>query len=60
MTRTVYLNGGYCEVMEARVSIFDRGLLFADSIYEVVAVLDGMLVDFAGHMRRLRRSLGRD
>lgn len=58
MTRTVYLNGGYCEVMEARVSIFDRGLLFADSIYEVVAVLDGMLVDFAGHMRRLRRSLG--
>lgn len=56
--RTVFLNGAYCPENEARVSIFDRGLLFADAVYEVVGVLDGRLVDFASHMSRLDRSLG--
>ena len=58
MSRIVYVNGNFCEPSEAKVSIFDRGLLFADGIYEVVAVMDGKLVDFSGHMKRLRRSLG--
>lgn len=58
MKRTVFLNGEFCDPSVAKVSIFDRGLLFADGIYEVVAVLDGKLVDFAGHMGRLKRSLG--
>ena len=57
MSRTVYLNGAYCPEEEARVSIFDRGLLFADGVYEVVGVLDGRLVDFPAHMQRLQRSL---
>jgi D-alanine transaminase len=43
---------------EARVSVFDRGFLFSDSVYEVVSVLEGKLVDFDGHVRRLARSLG--
>ena len=57
MTRTVYLNGEYLPEDQAKVSIFDRGLLFADGVYEVMGVLDGKLVDFDGHVVRLERSL---
>lgn len=57
MTRTVYLNGDYLPETEAKVSIFDRGFLMADGVYEVTSVLDGRLVDFAGHLKRLQRSL---
>jgi len=57
MTRTVYVNGEYLPETEAKVSIFDRGFLFADGVYEVTSVLDGKLIDFAGHARRLQRSL---
>ncbi len=56
--RTVYLNGDYLPENEAMVSIFDRGFLMADGVYEVTSVLDGKLIDFAGHMARLKRSLG--
>lgn len=56
--RTLYLNGHYVPESEARVSVFDRGFLFADAVYEVVSVLDGRLVDFDGHVTRLMRSLG--
>ena len=55
--RTVYLNGDYLPETEARVSIFDRGFLMADGVYEVTSVLGGRLVDFDGHMARLERSL---
>jgi len=58
MTRTVYVNGSFCAADQAKISIFDRGFLFADAVYEVIAVLDGKLVNFAAHMHRLRRSLG--
>lgn len=57
MTRTVYVNGEYLPENEAKVSIFDRGFLFADAVYEVTSVLDGKLVDFEGHAVRLERSL---
>ena len=57
MTRTVYVNGDYLPETEAKVSIFDRGFLMADGVYEVTSVLDGKLVDFEGHAVRLQRSL---
>ncbi len=57
MSRIVYVNGAYIPEEEAKVSIFDRGFLFADGVYEVTSVLGGKLVDFAGHARRLQRSL---
>ena len=57
MTRTVYINGNYCAAEDAKISIFDRGLLFADAIYEVACVIDGRLLDFKPHMQRLDRSL---
>ena len=58
MGRIVYVNGEYLPEEEARISVFDRGFLFADAVYEVTSVLEGKLVDFAGHLARLRRSLG--
>lgn len=58
MERTVYVNGDYVPESEARISVFDRGFLFADGVYEVTSVLNGKLVDFDGHLRRLHRSLG--
>ena len=57
MTRTVYLDGTYLPETEAKVSIFDRGFLMADGVYEVTSVLDGKLIDFGGHCVRLARSL---
>ncbi len=56
--RTVYLNGEYLPEGEAKVSIFDRGFLMADGVYEVTSVLGGKLLDFDGHAVRLERSLG--
>ena len=57
MTRTVYVNGSYLPEGEASVSIFDRGFLMADGVYEVTSVLDGKLIDMQGHVVRLSRSL---
>ena len=57
VSRIVYVNGEYLPEEEAKVSVFDRGFLFADGIYEVTSVLGGKLIDFDGHMARLRRSL---
>lgn len=57
MGRTVYVNGTYLDEAEATVSIFDRGFLMADGVYEVTSVLDGKLIDFDGHAVRLERSL---
>src|SRR6516162_2483613 len=53
-----YVNGSFLPLSEAKVSILDRGFLFADGIYEVSAVLDGKLVDNASHLARLERSVG--
>ncbi|MCJ2024500.1 D-amino-acid transaminase [Methylobacterium sp. J-067] len=57
MPRTVYLNGDWLPETEAKVSIFDRGFLFADAIYEVTAVIGGRLIDYYGHAARLQRSM---
>ncbi|MEP5760829.1 MAG: D-amino-acid transaminase [Litoreibacter sp.] len=57
MNRTVYCNGEFLPETEATISIFDRGFLFADAIYEVTSVLGGKLIDFEGHAKRLQRSM---
>ncbi|NSX53410.1 D-amino-acid transaminase [Parasulfitobacter algicola] len=58
MSRTVYVNGQYVPEEDAKISVFDRGFLFADGVYEVTSVLGGKLIDFAAHATRLERSLG--
>ncbi|WP_028031547.1 D-amino-acid transaminase [Gemmobacter nectariphilus] len=57
MTRIVHLNGDWLPEAEAKVSVFDRGFLMGDGVYEVTSVLGGKLIDFEGHCRRLDRSL---
>lgn len=53
----VYVNGHYVEQRSATVSVFDRGFLFADAVYEATCVFDGKLIDFDSHFQRLKRSL---
>jgi D-alanine transaminase len=58
MSRIVYVNGAYLPEEEATISIFDRGFIFGDGIYEVSSVLGGKLVDCDAHLARLERSAG--
>jgi D-alanine transaminase len=58
LDQIAYVNGSFVPIAEAKISILDRGFLFADGIYEVAAVLDGKLVDNASHLARLKRSVG--
>jgi len=57
MSRVAYVNGVYQPHGQAVVHIEDRGLQFADGVYEVWSVFDGRLADYDGHMSRLERSL---
>src|SRR4029077_16162833 len=57
MSRVAYVGGQYVPHRQAAVHIEDRGFQFADGVYEVIAVVDGHLVDEALHLARLHRSL---
>jgi len=57
MSRTVYVNGEYLPEEDAKISVFDRGFLFADAVYEVASILGGKLIDNKAHLIRLQRSL---
>jgi len=57
MSRLVYVNGDIVAEEDAKISVFDRGFLFADAVYEVSTVLNGKLIDNNAHLRRLHRSL---
>ena len=57
--RIVFLNGKFVPEVEASLPIFDRGLLFADAVYEGFGILDGQIVDFIYHIRRLKQSLAK-
>jgi D-alanine transaminase len=58
LEQIAYVNGAFVPMSDAKVSVLDRGFLFADGIYEVAAVLDGKLIDNASHLARLQRSVG--
>ncbi len=60
--RIVWLNGRFIPETEAKISIFDRALLFGQGVYEVSPVIDGMFRNWPHHAARLARSqaLGRD
>lgn len=54
----VYLNGKYLPAADASISIFDRGFIFGDGVYEVIPVYGGRLFRLQQHLDRLRYSLG--
>ncbi len=57
MNRIVYVNGEYVGEADAKISIFDRGFIFGDGVYEVVPIINGKLVDKQYFLERLKRSL---
>lgn len=57
MSRTVYVNGAFVPEEDAKISVFDRGFLMADAVYEVTSVLERKLCDYPAHMVRLHRSM---
>lgn len=54
---TVYLNGEFMPMSEAKISPMDRGFLFGDGIYEVIPSYSGKLIGFKPHMQRLQSGL---
>jgi len=57
LSRTVYVNGMFVPEEQAKISVFDRGFIFGDGVYEVVPVINGKLVDKQYFLERLDRSL---
>lgn len=55
--RTVWINGEFLPEAEAKVSIFDRALLFGQGVYEVTPVIDGRFCNWPHHGARLARSM---
>jgi D-alanine transaminase len=59
MSSIVFLNGDFCKEEDAKVSIFDRGYLFGDGIYEVVPVINGKVIDKAPFFERFEGSMSK-
>lgn len=57
MSDIAYVNGAFTPLDDAKISILDRGFLFADGVYEVAAIIDDKLIDNDAHLSRLERSL---
>ena len=57
MPNFAYINNKFVNFKSAKIHIEDRGLQFADSVYEVIAVLNNNLIDLDFHLKRLKYSL---
>lgn len=55
--KIVYLNDNYISENDATISIFDRGFLFADGVYEVIPVYNGQILFLQEHLDRLQKNL---
>src|SRR5258705_8207872 len=58
LDQIAYVNGSFVPLADAKVSILDRGFLFADGIYEVAAVLESKMISNASHLARVECSVG--
>jgi D-alanine transaminase len=54
---TVYLNGAFMPIEEAKVPVLDRGFIFGDGVYEVIPVYSRRAFRMEEHLRRLQHSL---
>jgi D-alanine transaminase len=54
---TIYLNGAFMPIEEARISVLDRGFIFGDGVYEVIPAYSGRAFRLSEHLRRLQHSL---
>src|SRR5574340_1206107 len=54
---TIYLNGQYLPIEEAKISVLDRGFIFGDGVYEVIPVYSRKAFRLSEHLKRLQHSL---
>ena len=54
---TVYLNGEFLPIDQAKVSVLERGFLFGDGVYEVIPAYGGNFLRLDEHLQRLQNSL---
>jgi D-alanine transaminase len=54
---TVYLNGQFMPLEEARIPVLDRGFIFGDGVYEVIPAYSRRAFRLAEHLKRLQHSL---
>ena len=57
MSQKLYLNGDYVAPDKAKISVFDRGFMFGDGVYEVIPVYSGKMLRGKSHLARLQHSL---
>ncbi|HBC54483.1 MAG TPA: D-amino acid aminotransferase, partial [Alphaproteobacteria bacterium] len=57
MSRIIYVNGRYLPHRAAVIHVEDRGLQFADGVYEVFPVFGGRIQNLSQHLARLSNSL---
>ncbi len=55
--RLVYLNDNYIQEHQATISVYDRGFLFADGVYEVIPVYEGQVLFLHEHLQRLQQNI---
>ena len=53
----VYLNGNFINKADAKISVLDRGFIFADGVYEVLPVYNKYIFRLEQHLNRLQHSL---
>ncbi|MDP2143317.1 MAG: D-amino acid aminotransferase [Gallionella sp.] len=54
---TIYLNGEFMPITEAKVSVLDRGFIFGDGVYEVIPAYSRRAFRLPEHLKRLQHSL---
>lgn len=59
MSIRVHIGGRVCLPEEAKISVFDRGFLYGDSVYETIGTVYGRLFALSDHLVRLERSAQR-
>ncbi len=52
----IYIDGDYCSEADAKVSVFDHGLLYGDGVFEGIRVYDGRVFELDAHVDRLYSS----
>jgi branched-chain amino acid aminotransferase len=55
--KILYINGKYVQDKDARISVFDRGLLYGDGVFETMRAYGGVVFKLDEHLERLYRSL---
>ena len=56
MTPKVYINGKFFDKADAKISVYDHGLLYGDGVFEGIRIYDGKIFKLKEHVRRLYES----